>query len=181
MQVPQSNNLTTSQRSYRWGSREQARYYTRNVQIWSNRLGIPGGSIRSATRQQQIEGAPRAEFALHPYLAGMTLSNRADDGQSQAGTVLGAGLTLASAEELLEQARLVLRGDADPVVLDLELDGSRMSLQAQFDPSPSLRILDGILDQVVKGLLQKRPVSVDELRQPAPDLERQVDLLMPGL
>ena len=61
----------------------------------------------------------------------MVLHGVLDDGQAQSGTAGGLGVALVHAVEALEDAALVLRGDADAVVCDGQLRAAARQLKQQ--------------------------------------------------
>src|SRR5271157_1944207 len=65
----------------------------------------------------QVENASFAQLTLDPHAAAMPFRNGTDDGESQAGSMLGARFPLFAAIKLFEQARQIVRGDADAGIL----------------------------------------------------------------
>ena len=94
---------------------------------------------------------PRRRF--HPDAAAVHLDNLLGDGKSEAGTALGLGVGVVHLVELLEDARLLLRGNARPRVghATAKWPFSRRRGDAHL---AGVGELDGVADQVEQHLRQ---------------------------
>ena len=134
------------------------------VQYLRSILWFLFGSIRGDKRDEQVEGTALAKHTLHPDLSVMLFCDRADNGQTQPGAALRARFALAAAEKLLKQARDIHGGYADTGILHFELEALRAGLNPQSDRAMLGCVLDGILHQVVKRLLEQGAVGIDRFR-----------------
>jgi hypothetical protein len=73
-------------------------------------------------------------FWLSTRPAAVALGDRIDAGQPQPGTALGTRPTLAAAVGLLEQARLVDRGNPAAFLLDLEKEARAFPYPLRISP-----------------------------------------------
>ena len=78
-----------------------------------------------------------------------------DDGEAEAGAAAGLGAALVHAIEALEDAGLVLRGDADAGVGDGEGNLVRFVLYGNGDTSAGAVIFDGVVREIVDDGGQK--------------------------
>ena len=72
-----------------------------------------------------------------------------DDGETEAGAAAGLGAAFVYAVEALEDAGLVLRGDANAGVGDGEGNFVRSVLYGNSDATAGAVILDGVVREVV--------------------------------
>src|SRR5262245_7277337 len=124
-----------------------------------------------ADRQPQHEAG--AAFGRRPGLEAAAVlardapADREPEARAAAGRLRGV--------EGLEDPRERLRGDAGPVVADL--DPHALSLPAAVDPegpAPSFERFDGVLEQVEEDLVERARVALDA-REIGVELEAQLD------
>lgn len=109
-------------------------------------------------RQPEAEAGPRTQDALQRQLPAHQLHDLAGDGEAQARALTAPGHPPMGALERLEDARLILRGDALAGIADGKLQpqalgpqGPRLDLQAD---GAVLRMPGGIGEQVAQHLPQ---------------------------
>src|SRR5512134_698058 len=112
-----------------------------------------------ASKQEAERGALPGR-ALDPDRARVGLDDVLHDGEPQPGPPGVAGTLLVDAVETLEDPAEVLRGDADPVVLDAEADPASPRRGADADRPAAAVVLDGVVDEVHQDLLEPVPVPV---------------------
>src|SRR5262249_44463196 len=117
---------------------------------------VANGALASLTgsgRRRQLEPERRAFFRdareADPAAVGLDDLARDREPQPHAGDAAGARL---AAEELREDARLVLVGNAQPLVLDEDPCDVRVTLARHLDHTSGRRVLDRVRDQVADDL-----------------------------
>ena len=110
---------------------------------------------RTFYRQIEGEGAALSQLAVDGDIAAVGLGDMFDDGQPQAGAAELAAARLVHPVEPFEQTGEMLFGDAHALVLEADLDfivhGQRLDLDGAFGRA----VLDRIVQQVHRGLLQQ--------------------------
>src|SRR5688572_23894343 len=102
----------------------------------------------------KIENTSLAQFTFHPNFPAVAFRNGFDDGESEPGAALRERFAVGTPIEFLEQARQICLLDTDTAILHGKGQGNRGCLQANRDLATFRRLLEGILYQVIKCLLQ---------------------------
>ncbi|VXB79402.1 hypothetical protein PSCLAVI8L_180245 [Pseudoclavibacter sp. 8L] len=92
----------------------------------------------------------------------MVLGHMPHDAQAEARPARASGTSLVDAEEALEDAPLILRGDADALVRDGDLDGVVDESRADPHPRVRRRVLDRVGHEVREAHEEVSPLAVDE-------------------
>src|SRR5688572_8095604 len=86
------------------------------------------------------------------------------ESQPEAGALALADVVVADLAKLLEDRRLVLRGDADARVADRDLDPALRAVRANADAAAFGRELHGVGEEVQQDLLDL-PLVADDWRE----------------
>src|SRR5258708_4855480 len=107
-------------------------------------------------RPWQTDGKGRAlaEFAFHAGAAFHDLGEILDDGKAQSRSAEFARTGFVHAIEALENPRHILFRNAGPVILDLDANLLALAIPANANAAAVLRVLQGVIDQVVEDLRQ---------------------------
>ena len=130
----------------------------------------------SGTMARKVE--PCARRALDLDAAAHALDDAARDGEAQAGAAELPRRAAVGLLELVEDAGLLLRRDADAGVAHLEHDlaGAGPGLDDDADAA-GLGELDGVAGEIEQHLAQPRGVADDALRQPLVDVGGDLEAL----
>src|SRR5688572_18504966 len=124
------------------------------------------GGVRAGFEGEgDVEGAAPADFANAPGAAVVAFGDGFDEGEAEAGAFDVAGGALFDAVEFLEEAYLILGGDAGAIVLDADDDfgAYRAGFEAgsQGDLAAVGGVFDGVVDEVGDGLANEGLVAFD--------------------
>src|SRR5205823_10828037 len=109
---------------------------------------------RLASRQEHREGAPPARLALQRQAAFHQVHQPPADREPEPGALTRSYAVLVDLGELLEHARLLLRGDADPAVHDGDGGVAVGAPGPDVDPTALTGELHGVREQVQEHLLE---------------------------
>src|SRR5579872_5987711 len=125
--------------------------------------GLPGG----LEGQGETEGTPRSGSTRYTNRTGMGFHDALGDGQAETGAMaLAVGSLAANLGKLVENAALVLRGNADARVLHGYLDCTALLAGRDGNGSAGFSELQRIAEQVDEHLLDALGIH-DQPRQPA--------------
>src|SRR5579872_3460161 len=118
---------------------------------WDSTVGGLAGRLE---RQGETEGTPRSGGTRDTNRAGMGFHDALGDGQAETGAMaLSVGSLAANLGKLIENAALVLRGNADAGVLHSYLDRAPMLVGRDGDGSARFCKFQRIAEQVDEHLL----------------------------
>ena len=124
------------------------------VRWWSAAAGTRGPAARAGRHMVKVEPVPGL---LHSRTCAAVVGQHVlDDREPEPGPAGRPGAGRVDAEEPLEHARLVLRGDADAAVRHRDLDGVADAAARHRHRRLPRRVRDGVLHQVAQGGDQQR-------------------------
>src|SRR4029079_1234461 len=126
-----------------------------------------GGKAGFGQRERQLHahGGADVDRALEPDPAAVALDDRLGDRQPEAGPGDGALERARAAEEALEQLLLLVLGEADAGVLDLDQGNAVRRREAHLDAAARRRALERFRDEVVEHLREPRGIALQRRRQ----------------
>ena len=116
-----------------------------------------------ARRKQKLDRKTRSrtDFADHGDRAALGLGQVFNDGKSQTGSPEFPGAGLIHAIKALKEPALVLRGDADAGIGDVDHDHRSVATASDSHDAIGRRVLDAIVDQIAKNLSKSFFVAAD--------------------
>src|SRR4030042_1090382 len=127
-------------------------------------------------RKPDRHACPFTRFALEKDLSSVRPDDVLDQGKSDAASLDIALHGTLGPVELFEDFFLLGLADADPMILDLEIDGILPGPRPQRDARVFARILHGVVEQIEYRSGESVLVRMDD-RQAVPDLRLQGEIL----
>src|SRR5262249_22451447 len=134
----------------------------RNVLRPRTEFGGPRGRDRRRRRQLEQERRAFAGLRLQPDVAAHAADELVADVEAEPGTADAAGHLRVDAVELLEDAALLVDGDPEALVANVEDHVALVRLDADLDHAAIRRVLDRVLDEVDEHLPDLVAVGLDE-------------------
>src|SRR5690349_14866998 len=117
-----------------------------------------GVVARRGERQGEGEARAATEFALYGNLAAVRLYQMLDDGQAKPCAIRAPRARLVGAVQALEDARQILRGDADAGVFDVDGGAPVLGFCGDRQAAFGAVELDRVVNQVIENLFEPRAV-----------------------
>ena len=120
------------------------------------------GSSLNVIRESQIKGTAFTLSALNTDGAAVDVHNLSDHGETQTCTedIPGASGTIRSVKTF-KNVRLVFRGYPDSVIGNRENHFFVFVLEPDKDISTFFSIFAGVVDEILQGTFQQKPVPAD--------------------